>query len=521
MHVHSGMPATLTFDQAVSLPVVWTTAHYCFAQAQLRSVQDVLVHAASGGVGLVSVEWARMARATTHATAGGMAKHVLLRSCNVVHLSSSRNAAACTSRLLRGRRVHSLVNALSNDFISVSLGLLACRGVFVEIGKNNIWSHGRSAASWPLVDFVAVAVDDGCRDCPGWNMDPWWFNRELRQLSAHAQAGVVQPLLLEGVVFEEHAVQAALRLLQRGANLGKMVVRVGRRESIAEERRAPSIDAQSLMHSPGRGRGAELGTLIRVGIDAETSVAVVELHDPERFNTMGYALGDDTTRAMNHLSRLGGIRALTLQGAGKTFCAGGNPYSSSGPTSLSASSRGLLASVQVRLLNRPPCTRAPCPLLTVLPWAVQGFVDMRNLRVPVVCAVHGAMVGGAAAIFLHTDLRVAERQATFQHDNLSRGVCPVAGACYPLALLCAVGWLRYASAMPALACHCHSQCIRDADACCWLSPCSTPHMGRPEHACSLPISIHACSQSMICVVLQGIRARCKLPLAPRTVTPTT
>ena len=79
VHVHSGMPATLTFDQAVSLPVVWTTAHYCFAQAQLRSVQDLLVHAASGGVGLVSMEWARMARATTHATAGGMAKHVLLR----------------------------------------------------------------------------------------------------------------------------------------------------------------------------------------------------------------------------------------------------------------------------------------------------------------------------------------------------------------------------------------------------------------------------------------------------------
>ena len=47
------------------------------------------------------------------------------------------------------------------------------------------------------------------------------------------------------------------------------------------------------------------------------------------------------------------------------------------------------------------------------------------------------MVGGAAAIFLHTDLRVAAREATFQHGNLSRGVCPVAG--YSCTLQAAIG----------------------------------------------------------------------------------
>ena len=116
---------------------------------------------------------------------------------------------------------------------------------------------------------------------------------------------------------------------------------------MAKVRRAPSIETQSLMYSPGSARGADLGTLIRLSIDAETGVAVVELHDPERFNTMGWAFGDDMSRAMSHLSQVGGIRALTLQGAGSTFCAGGNPYGSSAPASLAASSQALLASVQV------------------------------------------------------------------------------------------------------------------------------------------------------------------------------
>ena len=57
------------------------------------------------------------------------------------------------------------------------------------------------------------------------------------------------------------------------------------------------------------------------------------------------------TRAVDHVSEICGVRALTLQGAGIVFCAGGNPYGSSSPASLGASSQKLLASVQVS----PPC----------------------------------------------------------------------------------------------------------------------------------------------------------------------
>jgi hypothetical protein len=176
----------------------------------------------------------------------------------------------------------------------------------------------------------------------------------------------VQPLLLEGFAFEECAVQAALRLLQRGANLGKVVVRVGGQEPMVEDHQAPLpgleqpaapvsnrtvLETQSL-YSGGEERGADLGTLVWLGIDTERGVAALELHDPQRFNTMSWALGDDMTRAVRHLSRLGGIRALTLQAAGSTFCAGGNPYGLSSPLSLAASSWHKLESVQVCYRSR-------------------------------------------------------------------------------------------------------------------------------------------------------------------------
>ena len=356
MCMRSCLPAMLSFDQAVALPVVWITAHHCFVQAQLRSLHEVLVHAASGGVGLVSVEWVMRARATALATAGGLAKHALLRSCDIVRLSSSRNAAASVnllSRHVRGRRLNSLVTALSNDFVSLSLSMLAPQGVFLELGKNRIWSHGRTLAARRFVNYVAVAVDDGCHNCPGWNVDPWWFNSELKQLSAHVLTGEVQPLLFEGFMLEEHAVQAALLLLQRGANLGKVIVRVGRREPKLQEHRAPSLEVQVKYRA--RERGTDFGTLICLGIDAERGIAVLELHDPQRFNTMDWAQGDDVARAVHQLHRLGGVRALALQGAGSTFCAGGNPFGSRGLASHAASCQQMLESVQVCLRAALPC----------------------------------------------------------------------------------------------------------------------------------------------------------------------
>ena len=89
------------------------------------------------------------------------------------------------------------------------------------------------------------------------------------------------------------------------------------------------------------------------------------------------------------------------------------------------------------------------------------------------------MVGGAAAIFLHADVGIAESEATFQHANLSRGVCPVAGA---------------------------SEC------CMFLS---VP---------ALPVSVHYVCLPDLCASLfeqfQGTRALYKLPLAHRMLTDT-
>ena len=118
---------------------------------------------------------------------------------------------------------------------------------------------------------------------------------------------------------------------------------------------------------------------------------------------MSWPLGDDMARAVSYLREHCAIRSIVWQAAGSTFCAGASPYSASEPSSLAAS---------VRL---------------VFDYKVRGFVLLSNLPVPVFCAVHGSMVGGGVAMSLRADARICEKDALFQHGNLSRGVCPVAG----------------------------------------------------------------------------------------------
>ena len=56
-----------------------------------------------------------------------------------------------------------------------------------------------------------------------------------------------------------------------------------------------------------------------------------------------------------------------------------------------------------------------------------GFVKLHALAVPLVCAVHGTVIGGGIAACLNCDYIVAEGFATFEHGNLVRGVCPLGG----------------------------------------------------------------------------------------------
>ncbi|MDR3636765.1 MAG: beta-ketoacyl synthase N-terminal-like domain-containing protein, partial [Isosphaeraceae bacterium] len=73
-------PPQMGFEEAAGLPIAYLTAAYALEHlARLGPGETVLVHSASGGVGLAAIQIARRAGATVFATAGSPEKRAFLR----------------------------------------------------------------------------------------------------------------------------------------------------------------------------------------------------------------------------------------------------------------------------------------------------------------------------------------------------------------------------------------------------------------------------------------------------------
>jgi acyl transferase domain-containing protein len=130
-------PKQLTFSLAAT-PAVHMTVRYALEHlARLRAGERILVHAASGGIGLAACAYARRVGAKVFATAGGESKRAYLRSIGIEHVFDSRSTefADRTQELTDGRGIDVVLNSLVGEAMSASLRLLGPCGRFVELGK--------------------------------------------------------------------------------------------------------------------------------------------------------------------------------------------------------------------------------------------------------------------------------------------------------------------------------------------------------------------------------------------------
>mgnify|MGYP001329609322 CR=1 FL=1 len=91
-------PPSWTFDQACAMPTTWVTVCTGFEEhTRLLAGHRLLVHAATGGVGLTAVRYASSTGAEVYATAGRESKHEYLRSSMGIsagRIGSSRDCVA-------------------------------------------------------------------------------------------------------------------------------------------------------------------------------------------------------------------------------------------------------------------------------------------------------------------------------------------------------------------------------------------------------------------------------------------
>jgi acyl transferase domain-containing protein/short-subunit dehydrogenase/acyl carrier protein len=162
-------PRHLRLEQAATIPTAFVTAFYSLhTLGQMQRGERVLIHAATGGVGMAAVQLALKAGAVVFATAGSPEKRELLEALGVPHVMDSRSLAFADEvmELTAGEGVDLVLNSLAGEAIDKSISVLKSSGRFIEIGKTDIYKNRmigmralRKNISFFTVDISSLAAE--------------------------------------------------------------------------------------------------------------------------------------------------------------------------------------------------------------------------------------------------------------------------------------------------------------------------------------------------------------------------
>ncbi len=209
------LPPGLTLAEAASIPIVFLTASWTLERiARLGPKQSVLIHAATGGVGLAAIQIARLAGATVLATAGSPEKRAFLTDLGIACVAGSRDLSFVDAvrDATGGKGVDVVLNCLAGAMTDAGLGLVRPGGHFIEIGKTDL----RDPADHPDITYT---IFDLLAEI---DRDPALVGRRLGALLDRFDSGELTPIPIRGFPFAEAS--DALRFLARARHIGKVVL---------------------------------------------------------------------------------------------------------------------------------------------------------------------------------------------------------------------------------------------------------------------------------------------------------
>lgn len=216
----AGVPEGISAVDAATIPAAALTVRLAFDWAKLKPGDKVLIHAASGGVGLAAVQMARQHGATVFATASTY-KRATLRAMGVEYVYDSRTTDFADQILADtdGAGVDVVLNSLTNEgFIEATVRATAQGGRFAEIAKRDIWTAAQMAAVRPDIDYEIVALDVTMMS------DPDHIQRLMSEVSDGLASGEWTPVPAE--VYPLTEARTAFRRMQQARHIGKIVVQM-------------------------------------------------------------------------------------------------------------------------------------------------------------------------------------------------------------------------------------------------------------------------------------------------------
>uniref|UniRef100_UPI00286E4D73 SDR family NAD(P)-dependent oxidoreductase n=1 Tax=Paenibacillus glufosinatiresistens TaxID=3070657 RepID=UPI00286E4D73 len=293
-------PGQMSFADAAGIPAAFLTAYYSLYHiGRLQPGDRVLIHSASGGVGLAALQLSQLAGAEIFATAGTPEKRDYLRSLGVEHVYPSRTLdfAREIRRDTRGEGIDVVLNSLAGEAIEKSLELLRLGGRFLEIGVSDIYNNHRLGLL-PFqrsLTYASILLYYICDE------QPELLGRMLEDLMELFRQGRLTPL--PATPFPASRADEAFRYMTASRHIGKIIVEFGG---------APVRLHPNPGKSPVRQDGSYLITGGNTGLGLLTADWLVQQGARFLVLTGRRPAGSETIQAMERWTEQG-VRCLSVQ----------------------------------------------------------------------------------------------------------------------------------------------------------------------------------------------------------------
>jgi phthiocerol/phenolphthiocerol synthesis type-I polyketide synthase C len=217
------IPDDLPDCQAATVGGAYLTAWHSLCEVgRLAPGERVLIHSATGGVGLAAMSIAKLIGARIYATAGTQTKREMLSGLEVEYVGDSRAVEFADEILAatNGHGVDVILNSLSGEAIGAGLKILAPGGRFIELGKKDVYADASLSlrALAGSASFAVVDLDLNLR------LQPQRYGRLLQHIVRHIVDGELQVLPVAEYTLSD-AIDA-FALMAAGSHTGKIVISI-------------------------------------------------------------------------------------------------------------------------------------------------------------------------------------------------------------------------------------------------------------------------------------------------------
>jgi NADPH2:quinone reductase len=215
------LPEGMSFEEGAALPIIYPTSYAGLVfRAALQPGEDLLVHAAAGGVGIAAVQIGKALGARVIATAGGAAKLAIARreGADEAIDYQSEDFVARVLELTGGKGADVIYDSVGGDVFEKSLKCIAWNGRLLVIGFASGTIPSVQANRILLKNIAVTGLHWGAHAAK----EPAKIAQTFEALLELYRKGKIRPVIFASHPLEQ--VAAALEALGGRKTYGKVIL---------------------------------------------------------------------------------------------------------------------------------------------------------------------------------------------------------------------------------------------------------------------------------------------------------